>query len=241
MLPNEEVREQEPSRELSQELRQEQGPYADWPRNISIFLKATIGVGAILLFLEGNYQAGIESLIIMCVSFMPVIMARYFHLKIPLEFDTIAVIFIYMSLFLGEVQGFYGRFWWWDLVLHASSGFLLGITGFLLVYLLNQDKKANVHLTPVFIALFAFTFAQGLGSLWEIFEFAMDRTFGLNMQKSGLVDTMWDLIINAVAAMTISLLGYGYLQTTSVDSFLERMIDRFIRENPRIFRKRRKL
>src|SRR5690606_34643894 len=132
------------------------------------------------------------------------------------------------------------RFWWWDMVLHAGSGFLLGITGFLLVYLLNEDKKADMHLTPGFIALFAFTFSQGLGSLWEIFEFGMDQFFGLNMQKSGLVDTMWDLIINASAAATISLLGYGYLRTPSVDSFLERAIDQFIRENPRVFHKRRK-
>lgn len=209
-------------------------------RWISIFLKSTIAIGALLLFIEGNYQAAIESLIIMCVTFAPLIMASYFHLKIPLEFDTIAVVFIYMALFLGEVQGFYGRFWWWDMVLHAGSGFLLGITGFLLVYLLNEDKKADMHLTPGFIALFAFTFSQGLGSLWEIFEFGMDQFFGLNMQKSGLVDTMWDLIINASAAATISLLGYGYLRTPSIDSFLERAIDQFIRENPRVFRKRRK-
>ena len=153
---------------------------------------------------------------------------------------TIAVVFIYMSLYLGEVNDFYAKFWWWDLVLHGGSGFLLGITGFLLVYLLNEDKKANMHLTPGFIALFAFTFSQGLGSLWEIFEFGMDQAFGLNMQKSGLVDTMSDLIINACAAAAISLLGYGYLKSPAVDSFLERAIDRFIRENPRVFHKRRK-
>jgi hypothetical protein len=219
---------------------QEQIQSADWPRKVSLFLKSTIGIGAVLLFFEGNYQAAIESLIIMFASFLPVIMARHFQLKIPLEFDTIAVIFIYMSLFLGEVQGFYGRFWWWDLVLHASSGLLLGITGFLLVYLLNQDKNANVHLKPGFIALFAFMFAQGLGSLWEIFEFLMDFFFGLNMQKSGLVDTMADLIINAVAASTIALLGYGYLKTPAVDSFLERLIHKFVAANPALFRKRRK-
>lgn len=212
----------------------------DLHRWIGLFLKSTIALGALLLLIEGNYQAAMESLVIMCMTFAPVVMARYFQLRIPLEFDTLAIVFIYMALFLGEVQDFYFRFWWWDLVLHAGSGFLLGTTGFFLVYLLNQDKKANVHLTPGFIALFAFMFSQGLGSLWEIFEFAMDQTFGLNMQKSGLVDTMWDLIINACAAATISLLGYGYLKSLKIDSYLERVIDRFIRENPRIFRKRRK-
>lgn len=208
-------------------------------RWLGIFLKSTIAIGALLLFIEGNWQAAVESLVIMCITFTPLILASYFRLKIPLEFDTVAVIFIYMSLFLGEVQDFYNRFWWWDLVLHGGSGFLLGTAGFFLVYLLNQDDAADMHLSPGFIALFAFMFSQGLGSLWEIFEFAMDQVFGLNMQKSGLVDTMWDLIINAIAAATISLLGYGYLKSPGIDSFLERMIDQFIRDNPRIFRKRK--
>lgn len=223
-----------------QQAQEEQNRLRELHRWLGIFLKSTIGIGALLLFIEGNYQAAIESLIIMCVTFMPLVMASYFRVKIPLEFDTLAIIFIYMSLFLGEVQDFYVRFWWWDMVLHASSGFLLGMTGFFLVYLLNQDRKADIHLTPGFIALFAFMFSQGLGSLWEIFEFAMDQVFGLNMQKSGLVDTMWDLIINAVAAAVISLLGYGYLKSPMIDSFLERMIDRFIRDNPRIFHKRKR-
>ena len=219
---------------------EEQSAFRELHRWVGIFLKSSIAIGALLLFIDGNYQAAIESIVIMCVTFAPLLLANYFHLKIPLEFDTLAVIFIYMSLFLGEVQDFYMRFWWWDLVLHGSSGFLLGTMGFFLVYLLNQDKKANMHLTPGFIALFAFMFSQGLGSLWEIFEFAMDQIFGLNMQKSGIVDTMWDLIINATAAATISLLGYGYLKSPQIDSFLERAINRFIHDNPRFFRKREK-
>ena len=208
-------------------------------RWIGIFLKVSIGLGAVLLLSEGNYQAAFESLIIVLVTFLPIMMARYFHIKIPLEFDTVAVVFIYMSLFLGEVQDFYTRFWWWDLVLHSGAGFLVGITGFLLVYVLNQNRKIAMHLTPGFIALFAFMFAQGIGSLWEIFEFAMDSFFGLNMQKSGIVDTMWDLIVNGLSALVVSLLGYGYLKAKGEDSFIEQMIQRFIVANPRIFRKKR--
>jgi len=227
MLPKEEVPEVQ------------QAQFINLPRWIGIFLKASIGLGSVLLFSEGNYQAAFESLIIMLVTFLPVLMGRYFHIRIPLEFDTMAVIFIYMSLFLGEVRGFYFRFWWWDLILHAGSGFLVGIMGFLLVYVMNQNKRIEMHLSPRFIALFAFMFAQGIGSLWEIFEFAMDSFFGLNMQKSGIVDTMWDLIVNGISAMVISLLGYGYLKAAGDDSFLEQLIQKFIRANPRIFRKKR--
>jgi hypothetical protein len=224
-------------KEQSSEVQQPQ--LINLSRWISVFLKTTIGIGALLLFMEGNYQAAFESLIIMLVTFLPILMARYFDIRIPLEFDTMAVVFIYMSLFLGEVQDFYLRFWWWDLVLHSGAGFLVGITGFLLVYVMNQNKKIDMHLTPGFIALFAFMFALGFGSLWEIFEFTMDSIFGLNMQKSGLVDTMWDLIVNGVSALTISLLGYGFLKTAGDDSFLEQVIRKFIITNPRIFRKRR--
>ena len=227
MLPKEEV----------PEVQQPQ--YINLTRWIGVFLKATIGIGALMLLLGGNYQAAFESLTIMLVTFLPIMTARYFHIRIPLEFDTTAVIFIYMSLFLGEAQNFYLRFWWWDLVLHSGAGFLVGITGFLLVYVINQNRRIDMHLTPGFIALFAFMFALGFGSLWEIFEFTMDSFFGLNMQKSGLVDTMWDLIVNGISALTISLLGYGYLKTAGDDSFLEQVIQRVIIANPRIFRKRR--
>ena len=60
-----------------------------------------------------------------------------------------------------------------------------------------------------------------MGALWEILEFAIDQTFGTTMQKSGLVDTMWDLIVDGLGALTISILGYGYLSAAGSESFLE--------------------
>ena len=39
--------------------------------------------------------------------------------------------FIFFSVYLGSVRGYYGKFWWWDVALHTSSGFILGIAGFL--------------------------------------------------------------------------------------------------------------
>lgn len=206
---------------------------------LGLGLKAALAIGAVLLFLEANYQAAFETLLIMCITFLP-LLGRRFKVRIPHDFETLALIFVYLSLFLGEVQGFYLRYWWWDLVLHAGSGFLVGLTGFLLVFVLNENEKINLQLTPGFIALFAFLFAIGIGVLWEIFEFAADSLLGLTMQKSGLVDTMWDLIVDCIGAFTISVLGYRYLQTEGIDSFLERMIYQFITNNPHFFRRKPK-
>lgn len=70
--------------------------------------------------------------------------------------------------------------------------------------------------------------------MWEIFEFAMDSFFGLNLQKSGLVDTMWDLIVDTLGAGLIAWLGYLWIHN-DVDSFLEDWIESLVQANPRLF------
>lgn len=204
---------------------------------ISVILKFCLLLGAVLLFLQERYQAVAETLVIILITFLPLLVGRKFQVKIPHEFESLAIVLIYMSLFLGEVHGYYVRFWWWDTVLHTSSAFLLGILGFLLVYVLNENEAVELDLSPNFIAFFAFLFAMGMGTLWEIFEFFMDSVFAMNMQKSGLVDTMWDLIVDSVGALSIALLGNKFLKTEGSESFLEEWIDRFIKKNPQFFQK----
>jgi hypothetical protein len=209
---------------------------------IGILTKTTLLIGIFLAIYQGRYQVATETTIIFFLTFTPTLLGIRFNIRVPHEFDLLAIVFIYATLFLGEVHDYYLRFWWWDLVLHASAGLLLGILGFLMVYIMNKNDKINLELTPGFMALFAFVFAIAFGVIWEIFEFSMDQLFGLNMQKpmfndsSGLTDTMWDLIVNTASALLISILGYGYFRTVDRDSFLEDWIDGFIDKNPRLFR-----
>lgn len=210
-----------------------------WPsvhKGLTLVLQATLLVGVILFCVQGRWLTATVTAAIVLVTFLPLLLGRRFDVYIPPEFEVLAVVFVYASLFLGEVHGYYVRYWWWDAVLHTGSGFLLGILGFLLVYVLNERSDIDVHMQPRFVALFAFMFAVGMGALWEIFEFGMDQLFGMNMQKSGLVDTMWDLIVDSIGAIVIAFLGWGYLRTTGNSSFLERWITRFVEANPRLFR-----
>jgi hypothetical protein len=117
---------------------------------------------------------------------------------------------------------------------------LLGLLGFLVVYMLNENEMVDVHMRPSFVALFAFLFAVTMGTLWEIFEFGMDELFGLTMQKpmlgdpSGLTDTMWDLILDTAGAAIVSLAGWRYLKRTRT-AYLDRWATRFIQRNPQLF------
>lgn len=207
-------------------------------KSLTLFLQLTLTAGVALFCIQGRWLTAAITVAIIVVTLLPLILGRRFDVHIPAEFEVLTVVFVYASLFLGEVHGYYVRFWWWDAVLHTGSGSLLGIFGFLLVYVLNERPDIDIHMRPRFVALFAFMFAVGMGALWEIFEFGMDQFFGFNMQKSGLVDTMWDLIVDTIGAATISALGWVYLRTAGSSSFLERWIESFVKSNPKIFKSR---
>jgi hypothetical protein len=172
--------------------------------------------------------------------FIAATVMRRLPVEIPSEIQVVAILFVFATLFLGEVRDYYERFWWWDLALHFSAGLLLGLLGFLVVYMLNENEMVDVHMRPSFVALFAFLFAVTMGTLWEIFEFGMDELFGLTMQKpmlgdpSGLTDTMWDLILDTAGAAIVSLAGWRYLKRTRT-AYLDRWATRFIQRNPQLF------
>lgn len=205
-------------------------------KRATLILQAVLMLGVVLACLQARWLPALTTAAIGGLSFLPFVLGRRFRVQIPASMELMAVGFLYASLFLGEVRGYYGRYWWWDALLHTGSGFLLGILGFLMVHVLNEHESVAMHMKPGFVAIFAFLFAVGLGALWEIFEFAMDQVFGMNMQKSGLVDTMWDLIVDTVGALVISLVGWHHLRQGSGDSFLQRWIQDFVVKNPGFFR-----
>jgi hypothetical protein len=194
-----------------------------------------------VLLINRRWLSAFLVTLIVATLLSPNLFRKKLEVEIPAEFHMTAVVFIFASLYLGEIQDFYRRFWWWDIALHASAGLLMGIVGFLLVYLLNESKRVELQMTPVFISLFAFSFAVTIGTLWEIFEFFMDRLFGLTMQKpmlgdpSGLTDTMWDMIVNAVGAFIISFMGWWYLKHKQT-FFVRGWIRKFIGRNPKMFK-----
>ena len=178
----------------------------------SYILQASLGGAIFLSIYRQNWWNTFLVSGILLLTFLPALLRRNFKIILPLELEVVVVLFIYASFFLGEIHAFYTKFWWWDVVLHTGSGIILGLGGFLLVYVLNKERSSAVHLKPIFVAFFAFTFALAIGGIWEIFEFFMDGFFALNMQKSGLVDTMWDLIVDTLGALFIAALGYFYIR-----------------------------
>ncbi len=182
----------------------------------------------------GRWSITFVSVATLILSMAPALLAERFHLRLPISLVAIIVVFVFSTMFLGEVFDFYERYWWWDVVLHGGSAIAFGMIGFLFVfYLFEGDRFAA---PPIAMTFIAFCFAISIGAMWEIFEFSMDQLFGLNMQKSGLIDTMWDLIVDVIGASLGSFVGYFYLKGLELGG-LGGVISEFVRLNNNLFRK----
>jgi hypothetical protein len=162
----------------------------------------------------------VECVLGIVVMFLPSMIQRAWHIAIPSFMYIAFVVFLYCAIYLGEMRNFYYKIANWDTVLHCFSGFMLGSLGFSIVQLLNDLEKVRIRMSSLFVAVFAFLFAIGLGLVWEIYEYSVDGLLGLNMQKfalddgtllvgrGALRDTMEDIIIDSVSALAASVVGY---------------------------------
>ncbi|MGM0438836.1 MAG: hypothetical protein ACQEP3_00150 [Patescibacteria group bacterium] len=169
-----------------------------------------------------------------------------YDFRLPGELKLIILLLIYTGIFLGGMRDLYNRFWWFDSFLHTISGVGLGFLGFLIPYSLYKTDKLDS--SPLFIALFGFSFAVSLGVLWEIFEFGMDHFFQMNMQNAenleliygyfdtrlGVIDTMHDLILDSLGALVASVVGYIYLKKGEFFLF-DKLIKKVEDKNPEYF------
>jgi len=162
--------------------------------------------------INGDWLNVVLTALIFLLMLAPSFFKNRYKIYIPFDFDFAIVLFVFLTLFLGSLRNFYEKFPWWDSILHFQSGLLLGVIGFLLVYILNEQKSPKLVMSPGFVAFFAFCFSIALSGLWEIYEFFMDSVFGYSMQRNGLQDTMWDIIVNVVGTLIISILGYFWIK-----------------------------
>ena len=204
---------------------------ADWLRwLIAIILLGEALVGAF----TGRWSLVFVALAALGLSLLPEVFARWVGIKLPQSMLAAAAIFIFATIYLGEAYDFYERLWWWDLVLHFGSALGFGIIGFLFVFI--QFEGDRYAAPPWAIAFLSATIAISIGVFWEIFEFGMDQIFGLNMQKSGLVDTMGDLIVDVLGALIGAGAGFLYLKGLQLGGS-SAVIEEFVTLNREWFRK----
>ena len=198
----------------------------NWIDRIELMIATVLQIGILVVtvgaLIERQWLGAFSGSVVLLLTFAPALIERHLRVPLPVELTLITCVFLYASFALGEARNFYEKIWWWDLALHGVAALTIGIIGFLSIYVFYMTQR--IQIAAGWIATITFALAVSLGTIWEIFEFLMDWNFGLNMQKSGLIDTMTDLMINAAGAAIAAVIGFFYVR--GEDGFYGRRIIR---------------
>ena len=191
--------------------------------------------GEVGVRVKGDYTL----MLIQCIAgtlamLLPSFVAKRFRIIIPSGMIVAYALFLFCSVYLGEMRSFFINVPHWDTILHTFSGAMLGALGLAIISFANKTDKIPVILSPVFVAMFTFCFAVALGTIWEVYEFAIDCFFKTDMQKyalesgvplvgqAALLDTMKDLIVDCVGALAFSI--YGYLSLKREKDWITKLV-----------------
>lgn len=137
-------------------------------------------------------------------DFFQVFGGNSFIIRVDYLSGTMLNLFIFVGVVVGTTLNNRTSFHDFDLVTHFCAGFIAAWFGYHFAIMI-QGRYAR--LSPALAALFSLCFALGISVGWEIYEFTMDRLYGMNLQcsspvsESGLIDTMVDFIITAAGAL----------------------------------------
>lgn len=225
-------------------------------------LRFLVIAAMVLELLKGDYYGVFLCVLTLILFMIPTFLDKKMNIKLPSLLEIIILLFIFSAEILGEIQGFYLKFPYWDTILHTLNGFIMAGIGLAMIDILNRTPSFHFNMSPIFVVLVSFCFSMTVGILWEFFEFGMDYFTLTDMQKDtvltqistvepslgegqhiikdidktvihakkdgedyevsvsgyldiGLYDTMSDLFVNCIGALTFSLFGIFYLKGRS--------------------------
>jgi uncharacterized membrane protein YjdF len=189
-------------------------------------LSVIVAMGLSLYYRE--FWPFLYSVLTFVLMYLPWLIRSKVNIKLPIEFDVVLAIFMYMAVFLGKAGNAYEHFWWWDVALHTSSGFIIGFVAFLILFIKVQQRKLQA--SPRLIGLLIFSVGLAFGAVWEIFEYGLALVFGGNLTAAGLRDTIQDLIVDGVGALVMAWVGVRQIFKPG-KGFLIRWAENFTRIN----------
>jgi hypothetical protein len=204
-------------------------PYRPLQRWASAIMRFLVFVAAGVFLYDGDWESSLGALLILALMLAPAVARRRYRVHVPFAMDFGVVFFVFTTLFLGHLLRFYDIYPLWDKFLHFQSGLILSVTGFFLVYVLNESESTSLDLSPAFVALFAVTFSVTVGVVWEMIEFAGDgfSTAGYWQGMSGSnADTMWDLIADTGGSLVVSFAGWIWMHRYKKIPFAPKMVAR---------------
>lgn len=170
--------------------------------------------GSVVEFLEAIFAVIFTHL----WDFFQIFGKKSFIIEVDYSAQTMLTVFIFVAVVIGSTVNNRTTFQHIDVLTHFVAGFISAWFGYDFAKIVYRKRG---DLGPAMSSLFALTFALALSVGWEIYEFSMDRIYGMNLQCSapdteyGLIDTMCDFIVCSVGSVigmfTVSFLRNGII------------------------------
>lgn len=208
----------------------------NWRALVYVLVRVGFATMAAAGIARGDYESMTIALIGLLLSVIPQLLLKRFSLKLPLLYELIIIGFIVASIMFGELFGAYSTFWWWDSMLHLSSGVVIGYIGYMILFTLHMQGKLKV--SAGMIAFLTFSVSMMCAALWEIIEFSVDEFYGATMQH-GNTDTMKDIILAMFGSLLATVAIYWHHRWPD-NSPIKGELTSFMRKNRHLLPRRYK-
>lgn len=169
---------------------------------------------AIALFATGDIPYALFGVAAVGLAFVPVMVARSHRACLPAGLELSLLWLVLTDLTIGRLCGVYELLPWYDKALHLSDTFLIAMIAFMVVYLLHFIGHSRRN--PWIDGIIIFLIALGLGAVWELGEYLVDRVLGRATQGSPQMapfsDTMFDLALDGVGGLLAAIIGPIYMR-----------------------------
>ncbi len=162
---------------------------------VFLLLRLFVILVGVFSALNGSYENLFYCVLTLVLFTLPSFFEKKFNIDLPDTLEIIILLFIFAAEILGELGSYYTRVPYWDTMLHTVNGFLCAAIGFALCDILNRNDKMKFKLSPLFLAIIAFSFSMTIGVLWEFFEFFMDMFMDTDMQKDFVVKSITSTLL----------------------------------------------
>lgn len=191
-------------------------------RLLSRFMQAGMFAIGLAGIVTGNLTWLPSAFISLFISEVPSILARDLKLVLPLQFNFLIVLALFLHVF-GGFYGFYDDIPWWDHLTHAMSASLVAALGFVFVVSIDRYVE-SIYLPRPFLAFFIVMFTMAFGVLWELMEFATDQLTGSLLQYS-LDDSMLDMLFDGFAGFIVAAATTHYISKHTTPEKLAESFD----------------
>lgn len=178
--------------------------------------------GSVVEFLEAIFAIIFTHL----WDFFQIFGKKSFIIEVEASTQTMLSLFIFIAVCIGSTLNNRTTFEHFDIVTHCASGVLSAWFGYDFANIIYRKRG---DLGPAMSSLFSLAFALSIAVGWEIYEFSMDKLYGMTLQK-GNTDTMVDFISCTVGAV-ITMLFVAFLRNGIIGKNKEKVKEERRSEN----------